>query len=120
MRGRIVAIPTPAGASSVLRGSNLSPEGEANVSKEEGEKEKEKEEEVWGVSFLGGDPCASKLNDDPFGEQEEKPDAWLEFRTRIESKLKELKRKELVDAGIDPDDSEAEGTDENKVWTAPW
>ena len=32
---------------------------------------------MFGVSFMGGDPCASSYNDDPFDEQDARPDAMI-------------------------------------------
>jgi predicted esterase len=36
---------------------------------------------------LGGDPCSSPYNTDPFDEQEDKPDAWEEMKKRIQAKV---------------------------------
>ena len=49
----------------------------------------------WGKSYIGQDVCGSKYNDDPFTEQENKPDAWEEMKKRIQAiedrkKLEEL------------------------------
>ena len=35
---------------------------------------------------MGGDPCSSPYNTDPFDEQEDKPDAWEEMKKRIQAK----------------------------------
>ena len=39
----------------------------------------------WGQSFIGQDVCGSKLNDDPFGEQGDKPSAWEIMKKKIEA-----------------------------------
>ena len=39
----------------------------------------------FGVSFMGGVPCASPYNDDPFDEQDSKPDAMAELRRRVKA-----------------------------------
>jgi len=37
----------------------------------------------WGVSFIGGDPCGSKYNDDPFDAQVQKPGMPDDMKARI-------------------------------------
>ena len=39
----------------------------------------------WGISFIGQDVCGSKYNDDPFTAMEGKPDAWTEFKKRVDA-----------------------------------
>ena len=43
------------------------------------------EEREWGISYLGGDPCSSNHNTDPFDEQDSKPDAWEDMKKRIQA-----------------------------------
>lgn len=50
----------------------------------------------YGVSYIGGDPCSSKYNDDPFEEQVEKPDAWVEMAKRIDEIVKRENEKERL------------------------
>ena len=60
----------------------------------------EAEEERFGVSYIGQDVCGSKYNDDPFGEQKDKPDAWALMKMRIraeEIKLANATRTTLFD-----------------------
>jgi len=52
----------------------------------------------YGVSYLSGDPCSSTYNDDPFGEQDAKPDAWKQMNNRIKALVEEKKRKEADEA----------------------
>ena len=59
----------------------------------------EKDEDMFGVSFMGGDPCASSYNDDPFDEQDAKPDAMAELRRRV----KALEDARLAKATADDD-----------------
>lgn len=40
--------------------------------------------EEWGQSFIGQDVCGSKYNDDPFEQQDNKPDAWKEMAKKID------------------------------------
>ena len=51
------------------------------------------------MSFMGGDPCASSYNDDPFDEQDAKPDALAELRRRV----KALEDARLAKAAADDD-----------------
>lgn len=37
----------------------------------------------WGVSFIGGDPCGSKYNNDPFDKQVQKPGMPDDMKARI-------------------------------------
>jgi hypothetical protein len=45
----------------------------------------EEPEIEWGSSFIGQDVCGSKYNDDPFGEQGKKPDAWEIMSKKIKA-----------------------------------
>jgi hypothetical protein len=45
----------------------------------------EEPEIEWGSSFIGQDVCGSKYNDDPFGEQGKKPDAWEIMAKKIKA-----------------------------------
>ena len=54
---------------------------------------------TFGMSFMGGDPCASSYNDDPFDEQDAKPDALAELRRRV----KALEDARLAKADADDD-----------------
>ena len=47
----------------------------------------------WGVSYIGGDPCGSKLNDDPFDTKSSKPGLPDDMKARIEA-LAERKKQE--------------------------
>jgi hypothetical protein len=51
----------------------------------------------WGVSYIGGDPCGSKYNDDPFDVQVQKPGMPDDMKARIQA---------LVDAQKDKEQSE--------------
>ena len=59
----------------------------------------EKDDDMFGVSFMGGDPCASSYNDDPFDEQDARPDAMAELRRRV----KALEDARLAKATADDD-----------------
>jgi hypothetical protein len=39
----------------------------------------------FGVSYIGGDPCGSKYNDDPFDVQVQKPGMPDDMKTRIQA-----------------------------------
>ena len=39
----------------------------------------------WGVSYIGGDPCGSKYNDDPFDTQVQKPGMPDDMKARIQA-----------------------------------
>mmetsp|Transcript_48332 Transcript_48332/g.117057 ORF Transcript_48332/g.117057 Transcript_48332/m.117057 type:complete len:160 (-) Transcript_48332:105-584(-) len=39
----------------------------------------------YGVSYIGGDPCGSKLNDDPFDTQVQKPGMPDDMKNRIQA-----------------------------------
>jgi len=45
------------------------------------------DEVKWGVSYIGGDPCGSKYNDDPFDKNtsDTKPGLPEDMRARIEA-----------------------------------
>jgi len=47
----------------------------------------------YGVSYIGGDPCGSKYNDDPFDAQVTKPGMPDDMKARIKA-LAEKKKKE--------------------------
>jgi hypothetical protein len=51
----------------------------------------------WGVSFIGGDPCGSKYNNDPFAADVQKPGMPDDMKARIAAlaakRLKEQKVK---------------------------
>ena len=55
--------------------------------------EKEQKYIEWGVSYIGGDPCGSKYNDDPFDNKPSKPGFPDDMKARIEA-IVERKRKE--------------------------
>ena len=40
---------------------------------------------LLGMSFMGGDPCSSPYNDDPFDELDAKPDAMAELKRRVKA-----------------------------------
>jgi len=40
---------------------------------------------VYGVSYIGGDPCGSKYNDDPFDTQVQKPGMPDDMKARIQA-----------------------------------
>ena len=44
----------------------------------------------WGTSFIGCDVCASKVNDDPFGDETKPMDAWSAMRKKIADAEKRL------------------------------
>ena len=70
-----------------------------NVSTTESETSQEETADVnkpeieWGVSYIGGDPCGSKYNDDPFDKKPGKPGLPDDMKKRIEA-LAEKKRLE--------------------------
>ena len=45
----------------------------------------------WGTSFIGCDVCASKLNDDPFGDDTRPGDAWAAMQKKIAEAERRLK-----------------------------
>ncbi|KAL3797049.1 hypothetical protein ACHAWO_006685 [Cyclotella atomus] len=51
---------------------------------------------AFGVSFIGGDPCGSKYNDDPFGASKDvvKPGMPDEMKDRIAAMAAELLKKQ--------------------------
>jgi len=50
---------------------------------------------MFGVSFIGGDPCASRLNDDAFeDQQDEKEHTWGEIKRLIDATKLELAARE--------------------------
>lgn len=56
--------------------------------------EENKDEVEWGVSYIGGDPCGSKYNNDPFDTKPSKPGFPDDMKARIEA-IAEAKRKEM-------------------------
>lgn len=56
--------------------------------------EEKKDEVEWGVSYIGGDPCGSKYNNDPFDTKPSKPGFPDDMKARIEA-MAEAKRKEM-------------------------
>ncbi len=50
----------------------------------------------YGVSYIGGDPCGSKYNDDPFDVQVTKPGMPDDMKARIQA-LAEKKKKEQLE-----------------------
>lgn len=44
--------------------------------KSEDSEGKQEPKAEYGVSYIGGDPCGSKYNDDPFDAQVQKPGMW--------------------------------------------
>jgi len=56
---------------------------------------------VYGVSFMGGDPCGSKYNDDPFdATKDTKPGFPEDMKARIAA-LAEQQKKEMKEKKID-------------------
>mmetsp|Transcript_32797 Transcript_32797/g.37964 ORF Transcript_32797/g.37964 Transcript_32797/m.37964 type:complete len:116 (-) Transcript_32797:9-356(-) len=53
-------------------------------------------EEIWGVSYIGGDPCSSKYNDDPFDASKriEKPGLPDDMKARIDALVEKIKLEE--------------------------
>mmetsp|Transcript_4275 Transcript_4275/g.8179 ORF Transcript_4275/g.8179 Transcript_4275/m.8179 type:complete len:114 (-) Transcript_4275:19-360(-) len=47
----------------------------------------------WGVSYIGGDPCGSKYNEDPFDKKPSKPGFPDDMKARIEALAQEKKRR---------------------------
>ena len=61
---------------------------------EDGESDERKSGDIeWGVSYIGGDPCGSKYNDDPFDNKPSKPGFPNDMKARIEA-LAAQKKKE--------------------------
>ena len=56
--------------------------------------EERKDEVEWGVSYIGGEPCGSKYNNDPFDTKPSKPGFPDDMKARIEA-MAEAKRKEI-------------------------
>ena len=56
----------------------------------------------YGVSYIGGDPCGSKYNDDPFDVKPSKPGFPDDMKARIEA-LAEKKRLENEEKKEDDD-----------------
>mmetsp|Transcript_10298 Transcript_10298/g.14549 ORF Transcript_10298/g.14549 Transcript_10298/m.14549 type:complete len:127 (+) Transcript_10298:84-464(+) len=58
-----------------------------------------KQQQEWGVSYIGGDPCGSKYNDDPFdaAAKSSKPGMPDDMKARIqalaEQKLRDAEKK---------------------------
>lgn len=46
----------------------------------------------WGVSYIGGDPCGSKYNDDPFDAKPSKPGFPDDMKARIDALMEQKKR----------------------------
>ena len=77
-RGLVVCILSSA-ATALVRSTSLwraprlggAPDGEAEV------------ETVWGASYIGGDPCSSGYNDDPFDERASTLDDYDAFKARV-------------------------------------
>jgi len=69
-------------------------EGKSSLSAEE-----KPEEPEWGVSYIGGDPCGSKYNDNPFDSKVDKPGMPDDMKARIAAlaDAKLLERNKLVD-----------------------
>lgn len=55
--------------------------------------EVENDSTEWGVSYIGGDPCGSKYNNDPFDSKPSRPGFPDDMKARIEA-LAEQKRRE--------------------------
>lgn len=56
---------------------------------------------MYGVSFMGGDPCGSKYNDDPFDEtKEKKPGIPEDMKARITA-LAEQKKKVMEKRAVE-------------------
>mmetsp|Transcript_1455 Transcript_1455/g.2212 ORF Transcript_1455/g.2212 Transcript_1455/m.2212 type:complete len:111 (+) Transcript_1455:60-392(+) len=65
---------------------------------QEKEDECQKDSTEWGVSYIGGDPCGSKYNNDPF-DTESKPGFPDDMKSRIEA----LAEKKKLEAKSDSD-----------------
>ena len=48
----------------------------------------------FGQSFIGGDPCSSGYNSDPFDEQNDVPDSWEAMKKRIQDKVEKRQQAE--------------------------
>ncbi len=60
---------------------------------EDGEPDKGKKDDIeWGVSYIGGDPCGSKYNDDPFDSKPSKPGFPNDMKARIETLAAQKKK----------------------------
>lgn len=46
----------------------------------------------WGVSYIGGDPCGSIYNQDPFDEKPSKPGFPDDMKARIEALAREKRK----------------------------
>lgn len=55
----------------------------------------------YGVSYIGGDPCGSKYNDDPFDRNIQKPGMPDDMKARIQALVDKKVAEE--DADNDPD-----------------
>ena len=51
-------------------------------------------EPQWGVSYIGGDPCGSKYNDDPFDAKVHNPGMPNDMKARIQAMVDQKKQKE--------------------------
>jgi hypothetical protein len=51
-------------------------------------------EPQWGVSYIGGDPCGSKYNDDPFDVQGQKPGMPDDMKARIQALVDQKQQEE--------------------------
>jgi hypothetical protein len=51
-------------------------------------------EPQWGVSYIGGDPCGSKYNDDPFDVQGQKPGMPDDMKARIQALVDQKQQQE--------------------------
>ena len=92
-RGLVVCILSSA-ATALVRPTSLwrapslggAPDGEAEV------------ETVWGASYIGGDPCSSGYNDDPFDERASTLDDFDAFKARVAAIAARRERGEAADA----------------------
>ena len=69
-------------------------EAESELVESEAASGKKEDEWVPWEGGLGGDPCSSTYNTDPFDEQGDKPDAWEEMKKRIQAKVDRDKKAE--------------------------
>ena len=51
-------------------------------------------EPQWGVSYIGGDPCGSKYNDDPFDAKVQNPGMPNDMKARIQALVDQKKQRE--------------------------
>lgn len=85
---------TQVSATSSSLSSSLSLSSSSSESTEDASTVPDKEDPQWGASYIGGDPCGSKYNGDPFDKKVTKPGLPDDMKARIQALSDEIIRRD--------------------------